>query len=202
MKNVVRVYRPSPPQTGNTQRHGHYPPLPDHLFPPVTAIPSIAARRECWRTFVFCRECADFRVVQSPSKPSKPARPSVSPKSAGGSAGPRLAENHPSLSSHPQTLSSLAEGVQNDHLNRAESAKAELTFALKRDPMVDVLLQALAGKTIPNASPTTIPNSTTSCSTARPAKPCVWWIWTQSCLAAFFTILATWFAPPPVHLGG
>jgi Ser/Thr protein kinase RdoA (MazF antagonist) len=39
--------------------------------------------------------------------------------------------------------------VSKDHSNRALSAKAEIDFALRHEPIVDVLLNALAGKKIP-----------------------------------------------------
>jgi hypothetical protein len=46
-------------------------------------------------------------------------------------------------------LDALVEAVNNDHFNRAEEAQPEIEFALKREKLVGVILQAMAKKKIP-----------------------------------------------------
>jgi hypothetical protein len=43
----------------------------------------------------------------------------------------------------------LQQAIQSDHNNRAKTAKAEIEFALKREPIVDVILNCMAKGKIP-----------------------------------------------------
>jgi hypothetical protein len=61
----------------------------------------------------------------------------------------RLAETIPHFHHTRKRFQALQKAVQNDHFNRAQSAKAEIDFALQCEAMVDVLLKGLASGKIP-----------------------------------------------------
>ena len=60
-------------------------------------------------------------------------------------------------------FTALQHAIERDQHNRAKSARAEIDFALQHEPMVDVILDAMAKGRIPDVSPTTTPNLTMSC---------------------------------------
>jgi Ser/Thr protein kinase RdoA (MazF antagonist) len=105
---------------------------------------------EYWRTFVFVEGVQTFESVQSPSQAFQAG------KAFGffqhllvDLPGGRLADTIPHFHHTRKRFQALQQAVANDHYNRALSAKAEIDFALRREPLVDVLLKAMAGKKIP-----------------------------------------------------
>jgi len=150
MKNVVRV-------TGHLRRKLETLNATDITRRCLTIVPTRDGNSfyrsktgECWRTFVFVESAQTFESVQSPQQAFQAGKTFGFFQSLlVDLPGPRLAETIPHFHHTRKRFQALQKAVQNDHLNRAESAKAEIDFALKRDPMVDVLLQALAGKKIP-----------------------------------------------------
>ena len=62
--------------------------------------------------------------------------------------GERLFETIP-LSPHPPALRRPPTGHSSDHYNRAKGARPEIEFALKHEPIVDVILDAMAKGRIP-----------------------------------------------------
>jgi aminoglycoside phosphotransferase (APT) family kinase protein len=105
---------------------------------------------ECWRTFVFVEGVQTYESVQSPSQAFEAGK-------AFGSfqhllvdlPGGRLADTIPHFHHTRKRFQALQRAVAKDHFNRALAAKAEIEFALKHESVVDVLLNALAGKKIP-----------------------------------------------------
>jgi Phosphotransferase enzyme family len=103
-----------------------------------------------WRTFVFIEGVQTFEAVQSPGQAFEAG------KAFGffqhllvDLPGGRLADTIPHFHHTRKRFQALQRAVEKDHFNRAVSAKAEIDFALKHEPVVDVILRALAGKKIP-----------------------------------------------------
>ena len=105
---------------------------------------------ECWRTFVFVEGVQTFESVQTPQQALEAGK-------AFGSfqnllvdlPGERLSETIPNFHNTRKRFQALQKAVKDDHFNRAQSAKTEIQFALKHEPIVDVILNALARKKIP-----------------------------------------------------
>ncbi|HEV2208767.1 MAG TPA: aminoglycoside phosphotransferase family protein [Verrucomicrobiae bacterium] len=105
---------------------------------------------EVWRTFVFVEGVETYEAVQSPPQAYQAGR-------AFGHfqhllvdlPGERLLETIPDFHNTRKRFTALQQAIQNDHYNRAKDAKAEIQFALEREPIVDVFLQAMAKGRIP-----------------------------------------------------
>ncbi len=105
---------------------------------------------EFWRTFVFVEGVETFEAVQTPPQALQAGR-------AFGEfqhllvdlPGGRLHETIPNFHNTRKRFSALQQAIQNDHYNRAKEAKVEIEFALQHEAMVDVILNAMAKKKIP-----------------------------------------------------
>jgi aminoglycoside phosphotransferase (APT) family kinase protein len=105
---------------------------------------------EYWRTFVFVEGVQTFEAVQSPRQAYEAGR-------AFGEfqlhlvdlPGERLLETIPDFHNTRKRFAALQEAVEKDHYNRAREARPEIEFALSREPMVDVILNAMAKGAIP-----------------------------------------------------
>jgi hypothetical protein len=105
---------------------------------------------EYWRTFVFVERAATFEAVQSPQQAFEAGK-------AFGRfqhllvdlPGKRLVETIPYFHHTRRRFDALQRAVQADEHNRAQSAAAEINFALKHEAIVDVLLNALKRREIP-----------------------------------------------------
>jgi aminoglycoside phosphotransferase (APT) family kinase protein len=105
---------------------------------------------EFWRTFVFIEGAQTFESVQSPRQAFEAGR-------AFGEfqlhlvdlPGERLLETIPDFHHTRRRFAALQEAVQNDHFNRAREAAPEIEFALRHEPMVAVVLDAMAKGKIP-----------------------------------------------------
>ena len=108
------------------------------------------AAGECWRTFVFVERVQTFESVQTPQQAYQAGM-------AFGAfqnllvdfPGERLVETIPDFHNTRKRFTALQKVVARDHFNRAASAKEEIEFALKHEKLVDVILQAMAKKKIP-----------------------------------------------------
>src|ERR1700733_13027843 len=105
---------------------------------------------ECWRTFVFIEGVQTFESVQSPGQAYQAGKAfgffqNLLVDLPGG----RLADTIPHFHHTRKRFQALQQAVENDHVNRALAAKPEIEFALRHESVVDVLLDALAGKKIP-----------------------------------------------------
>ncbi len=105
---------------------------------------------EVWRTFVFIEGVETFEAVQSPEQAYQAGR-------AFGDfqhllvdlPGERLFETIPNFHNTRKRFAALQKAIQDDHYNRAKDARPEIEFALKHEPIVDVILSAMAKGRIP-----------------------------------------------------
>jgi len=103
-----------------------------------------------WRTFVFVEGVQTYEAVQSPEQAFQAGR-------AFGEfqnllvdlPGERLNETIPAFHNTRRRFAALQQAIQKDHYNRAKDAGPEIEFALKREPLVDVILNAMAKGKIP-----------------------------------------------------
>ncbi len=150
MKNVVRV-------TGHLRRKLEALNVTDITRRCLTIVPTRDGKSfyrnsagECWRTFVFVEGVQTFESVQTPQQAFQAGKAFGFFQSLlVDLPGSRLAETIPHFHHTRKRFQALQKAVQKDHFNRAQSAKAEIDFALKCETMVDVLLQGLAGGKIP-----------------------------------------------------
>jgi hypothetical protein len=150
MKNVVRV-------TGHLRRKLEALNTGDITRRCLTLVPTRDGKSffcnsagECWRTFVFIEGAQTFEAVQSPRQAFQAGKAFGFFQSLlVDLPGPRLVETIPYFHHTRKRLQALQKAAQNDHFNRAQSARAEIAFALKHEPMVDILLKALASGKIP-----------------------------------------------------
>jgi len=150
MKNVVRV-------TGHLRRKLETLNANDITRRCLTIVPTRDGQSyycnsagECWRTFVFVEGVQTFESVHSPQQAFQAGKAFGFFQSLlVDLPGSRLAETIPHFHHTRKRFQALQKAVQKDHFNRAQSAKAEIDFALKCEPMVDVLLQGLANGKIP-----------------------------------------------------
>ena len=105
---------------------------------------------EYWRTFVFIEGVQTFEAVQSPAQAFQAGRAFGEFQSLlVDLPGERLHETIPNFHNTRKRFAALQQAIQNDHLNRAKEAQAEIQFALKHEPIVDVILTAMAKGKIP-----------------------------------------------------
>ena len=105
---------------------------------------------EYWRTFVFVEGVETFESVRSPGQARQAGK-------AFGNfqnllvdlPGPRMVDTIPNFHHTRKRFEAFQKAVEQDHFNRAAGAKAEIEFAVKREKIVDTLLNALAKKKIP-----------------------------------------------------
>jgi len=105
---------------------------------------------EVWRTLVFVEGVETYEAVQSPEQAYQAGR-------AFGEfqhllvdlPGERLFETIPDFHNTRKRFGALQQAIQQDRFNRAKDAEPEIDFALKQEPMVDVILQAMAKRKIP-----------------------------------------------------
>jgi hypothetical protein len=106
--------------------------------------------KEVWRTFVFIEGVKTYEAVQSPQQAYQAGR-------AFGEfqhllvdlPGERLFETIRGFHHTRKRFGALQQVIRNDAYNRAREASAELDFALKHEPVVDVILDAMATGQIP-----------------------------------------------------
>src|SRR5947209_4022798 len=100
---------------------------------------------EVWRTFVFVEGVETYEAVQSPAQAFQAGR-------AFGEfqhllvdlPGERLYETIPDFHNTRKRFAALQQAISKDRFNRAKEATPEIAFALKREPIVEVILKALA----------------------------------------------------------
>jgi aminoglycoside phosphotransferase (APT) family kinase protein len=105
---------------------------------------------EVWRTFVFVEGVETYEAVQSPQQAFEAGR-------AFGEfqyllvdlPGERLFETIPDFHNTRKRFAALEQAIEKDRFNRASEARPEIEFALKQEPMADVILKAMARGKIP-----------------------------------------------------
>ncbi len=105
---------------------------------------------EVWRTFVYVEGVETYEAVQSPQQAYEAGRAfgefqSLLVDLPGG----RLNETIPGFHHTRRRFESLKRAIENDHYGRAKDARPEIDFALKRGPIVDVILNKMAKGQIP-----------------------------------------------------
>ncbi|HEX3716408.1 MAG TPA: aminoglycoside phosphotransferase family protein [Verrucomicrobiae bacterium] len=105
---------------------------------------------EYWRTFVFVEGVQTYESVSSPQQALEAGRAfGFFQNLLVDLPGPRMADTIPHFHHTRKRFQAFQKAIERDHFNRAASAKAEIDFALKQESVVDVLLNALAQKKIP-----------------------------------------------------
>jgi aminoglycoside phosphotransferase (APT) family kinase protein len=103
-----------------------------------------------WRTFVFIEGVETFEAVQSPAQAYQSGRAfGEFQRLLVDLPGERLHETIPDFHNTRKRFSALQQAIEKDTHNRAISVQPEITFALKREPIVDVILEAMAKGKIP-----------------------------------------------------
>jgi aminoglycoside phosphotransferase (APT) family kinase protein len=105
---------------------------------------------ECWRTLVFVDGVRTFEAVESATQAYEAGQ-------AFGAfqhllvdlPGPRLAETIPHFHNTRKRFEAMQQVIEADRANRAKEAAKEIEFALKQEKIVDVILNALAKKKLP-----------------------------------------------------
>jgi hypothetical protein len=105
---------------------------------------------EFWRTFVFIEGVETFEAVQSPQQAFQAGRAfGEFQRLLVDLPGERLSETIPDFHNTRKRFVALQHAIQKDHYNRAKDARAEIEFALKHEPIVDIILNAMARRKIP-----------------------------------------------------
>ena len=103
-----------------------------------------------WRTFVFVEGVQTLEAVQSPQQAYQAGKAFGHFQSLlVDLPGDRLHETIPDFHNTRKRFDALVKAVEKDHFNRAAGAAAEIQFALKREGIVSLILNALAKKKIP-----------------------------------------------------
>ncbi len=105
---------------------------------------------EVWRTFVFVEGVETYEAVKTPAQAYQAGRAFGDFQHAlVDLPGERLLETIPNFHHTRKRFAALQQAIQNDHYNRAKDAKTEIQFALKHEPLVDVILNGMARGKIP-----------------------------------------------------
>ena len=105
---------------------------------------------EYWRTYVFIEGARTFDTVESPAQALEAGRAFGEFQSLlADLPGTRLAETIPNFHHTRKRFAAWQQAVQNDPCHRAQTARPEIAFALKHEPLVDVILNAMAKGKIP-----------------------------------------------------
>lgn len=103
-----------------------------------------------WRTFVFIERVQTYETVETPKQAYQAARAfGEFQQQLVDLPDGRLHETIPDFHNTRKRFEALLAAVKADRYNRAQSAKAEIDFALAQEKIVDVLLKALASGKIP-----------------------------------------------------
>jgi aminoglycoside phosphotransferase (APT) family kinase protein len=105
---------------------------------------------DIWRTFVFVEGVRTFEAVQSPAQAFQAGRAFGEFQSLlTDLPGPRLHDTIPNFHHTRKRFEAFQRAVQADRCNRAAGAQAEINFALRHEPIVDVILDGMAQGRIP-----------------------------------------------------
>ena len=94
-----------------------------------------------WRMYDFIDQARTFDIVESPRQAFEAAKAfGRFQKSLADLPPPRLHETIPDFHHTPKRFAALQQAIAADAHNRAQSAAAEIAFALRHEPMTSVLL--------------------------------------------------------------
>ncbi len=141
MENIQRV----------TTHLGHaVAPLPDASRRALSLIPARDGQpwhRDAagyyWRVYLFIEEARTYDAVQSPAQAFAAAYAfGRFQKLLADLPAPRLHDTIPDFHHTPKRFAALQQAIEKDAVNRAASARAEIAFALRHQPLTRVLLDA------------------------------------------------------------
>jgi aminoglycoside phosphotransferase (APT) family kinase protein len=150
MKNLMRV-------TGHLRKKLEARNVRDLTRRSLVVIPTRDGRsyhengdRDVWRTFVYVEGVRTHEAVRSPAQAYQAGRAfgefqSLLVDLPGG----RLVETIPDFHHTRKRFAAFQRAVEADHFNRAAGVAREIAFAAQREPMVDVIVDALAAGRIP-----------------------------------------------------
>ena len=150
MDNIMRV-------TGHLQNKLRAERAPEPTRRTLTVVPARDGRPfyrddegEYWRTFVYVERTQTFESVQTPAQALEAGKAfGKFQRLLADLPGARLVETIPGFHNTRNRFNALQQAVKEDHYNRAQSAAKEIDFARKHEPIVDILLQALADGRLP-----------------------------------------------------
>jgi hypothetical protein len=103
-----------------------------------------------WRTFVFIERVQTFEAVETPKQAYQAAYAfGLFQNQLVDLPSPRLHETISNFHNSRIRFERLKKAVNEDHFNRASSAKKEIEFALMQEKIVDVILKGMASGRIP-----------------------------------------------------
>jgi len=150
MKNVMRV-------TTHLRKKQEARNIRDATRRSLVVIPARDGRsyyengdNEVWRTFVFIEGVETYEAVQSPQQAFQAGRGfGEFQQLLVDLPGERLFETIPDFHHTRKRFAVLQQAIERDRYNRAKDAKTEIAFALKHEPVADVILSAMAKGSIP-----------------------------------------------------
>ena len=129
---------------------------PDAIRRALTLIPTRAGgnlHRDAagaWRCYIFIEGAQSHDIITEPGLAREGARAfGEFQRLLSDLPGGRLRETIPHFHDTRRRFEALRQAIREDRVGRAKEAKAEIAFALEREPMVDVVLNLLARGEIP-----------------------------------------------------
>ncbi|MGC8828531.1 MAG: phosphotransferase enzyme family protein [Verrucomicrobiia bacterium] len=108
------------------------------------------SQEECWRAFVYVEGARTYEAALSPKQAYQAGKAFGTFQSLlSDLPGRRLHETIPDFHNSRKRFITLQNAIEEDRFNRAKIAEKEIEFALKREPIVDVLLKAHSNGKIP-----------------------------------------------------
>jgi len=149
MENIARV-------TAHAGRRAIASGAPDAIRRALTLIPTRAGgnlHRDAsgaWRCYIFIEGAQSYDVITDPSMAREGARAfGEFQRLLSDLPGGRLQETIPHFHDTRRRFEALRQAVKEDRVGRVKEARAEIAFAMEREPMVDVVLNLLARGEIP-----------------------------------------------------
>ncbi len=103
-----------------------------------------------WRCYLFIEKAQTYDQIQKPRQAFEAARAfGQFQKRLGDLPAPRLCDTIPNFHHSRSRFDDLRQAIEQDACNRAAGVKAEIEFALRHEPLVDVLLDLQARGQLP-----------------------------------------------------
>jgi len=108
------------------------------------------AQGNYWRAYDFIENARTYDAVETPQQAFEAAKAfGQFQKMLADFPAPRLHDTIPDFHHTPKRFAALEKTIETDACNRATIARPEIEFALKHEPIVDVILDAMAKRKIP-----------------------------------------------------
>jgi hypothetical protein len=123
----------------------------------LTLVPALDGRRWCadaegnhWRCYLFIERAKSYDQIESPRQAFEAARAfGEFQKQLADLPWPRLRDTIPNFHHTRSRFDALRQAIDQDACNRAAGVKADIDFALRHEPLVDVLLDLHARGLLP-----------------------------------------------------